>query len=306
MLFRSQPPEVGGLGFSFKWNMGWMNDILSYFSMDPLYRAGSHDKVTFSFMYAFSENFVLPISHDEVVHGKCSLISKMPGEYEQKFAGVRAFMGYMITHPGAKLMFMGQEFGQFIEWDYKKELDWLLLGYEAHQKLKYYVSCLNKFYLEHSELWQDDHSWNGFQWISNDDYTQNIISFRRIDTSGKELVVVCNFSPVARENYLIGSPSKNGYLEIFNSEDKKFGGSGIVNPKKLIPVDISNHGFEQSISLTVSPMAVMILRPLTSAENPKGVRRTKKPAKKPATSKRTVKSASSKRKKAVKAETVKK
>lgn len=276
----TQPAEVGGLGFSFKWNMGWMNDILSYFSLDPLYRSGSHDKVTFSFMYAFSENFVLPISHDEVVHGKCSLISKMPGEYEQKFAGVRAFLGYMMTHPGAKLMFMGQEFGQFIEWDYKKELDWLLLGYEAHQKLKYYVSSLNKFYLEHSELWQEDHSWNGFQWISNDDYTQNIISFRRINDKGEELIVVCNFSPVVRENYLIGSPSENGYLEIFNSEDTKFGGSGIVNSKKLIPVDVPNHGFEQSISLTVSPMSVMIFRPLTAAEKPKTARKSKTSTKK--------------------------
>ena len=271
----TKPVDVGGLGFNFKWNMGWMNDMLSYMSLDPLYRAGSHDKLTFSFFYAFSENFILPISHDEVVHGKCSLISKMPGEYEQKFAGVRAFLGYMMAHPGGKLLFMGQEFGQFIEWDYKKELDWILLGYEMHQKLKTFVATLNKFYLESSPLWEDDHSWNGFQWISNDDYTQNIISFRRMNLKGEELVVVCNFSPVLREDYRIGAPYYGTYTEIFSTNDERFGGTGCDNPAPIHSEDVPGHGYEQSISLTVSPMSVMFFR-VDKEERPKEEKTVKK------------------------------
>ncbi|MGI5895589.1 MAG: 1,4-alpha-glucan branching protein GlgB [Oscillospiraceae bacterium] len=271
----TKPVDVGGLGFNFKWNMGWMNDMLSYMSLDPLYRAGSHDKLTFSFFYAFSENFILPISHDEVVHGKCSLISKMPGEYEQKFAGVRAFLGYMMAHPGGKLLFMGQEFGQFIEWDYKKELDWILLGYEMHQKLKTFVATLNKFYLGNSPLWEDDHSWNGFQWISNDDYTQNIISFRRMNPKGEELVVVCNFSPVLREDYRIGVPYYGTYTEIFSTNDERFGGTGCDNPAPIHSEDVPGHGYEQSISLTVSPMSVMFFR-VDKEERPKEEKTVKK------------------------------
>lgn len=264
----TKPSDVGGLGFNYKWNMGWMNDMLSYMSMDPLYRAGSHDKLTFSFFYAFSENFILPISHDEVVHGKCSLISKMPGEYEQKFAGVRAFLGYMMAHPGGKLLFMGQEFGQFIEWNYEKELDWLLLSYDMHRKLKFFVSALNKFYLKSSPLWEDDHSWEGFQWISNDDNTQNIISFRRINRKGEELIVICNFSPVQRENYMIGVPYYGTYTEIFNTNDISFGGSGSGNPQPVHSVDVKNHGYDQSASFTVAPMSVMFFE-VKKEERPK-------------------------------------
>ena len=250
----------GGLGFNFKWNMGWMNDILRYFSLDGFFRKYNHDCITFSMFYAFSENFVLPISHDEVVHGKKSLIDKMPGSYDEKFAGVRAFLGYMMAHPGKKLMFMGQEFGQFIEWNYEKGLDWLLLDYPKHRSLQNYFKKINEFYKANPAFWQIDYSWEGFSWISSDDKDNSVIAFRRIDEKGKEIIVVCNFTNVERCDYRIGIPKKGAYKIVFNSDDVDFGGEGKGNKGKLKTESINMHGFEQSISLDLPPMSAIYIK----------------------------------------------
>jgi 1,4-alpha-glucan branching enzyme len=240
--------------------MGWMNDMMEYMSLDPLARQYHQKDITFSFHYAFSENYILPISHDEVVHGKKSLISKMPGSYEEKFAGVRAFLGYMMAHPGKKLLFMGCEFGQFKEWDYRDAIDWLLLDYDKHRELKEYVAELNRFYLKNAPLWQVDYGWEGFNWISNDDNTQNIVSFRRIDKRGKEVIALCNFAPVRRENYRIGVPFEGNYQEVFNSDSVKYGGTGAGNEGLIRSEEIPMHGYPQSVSLTVPPMACIYFK----------------------------------------------
>lgn len=256
----TKPVFSGGLGFNFKWNMGWMNDILRYFSLDGFFRKYNHDCITFSMFYAFSENFVLPISHDEVVHGKKSLIDKMPGSYDEKFAGVRAFLGYMMAHPGKKLMFMGQEFGQFIEWNYEKGLDWLLLDYPKHRALQNYFKKINEFYKANPAFWQIDYSWEGFSWISSDDKDNSVIAFRRIDEKGKEIIVVCNFTNVERCDYRIGIPKKGAYKIVFNSDDVEFGGEGKGNNGKLKTESINMHGFEQSISLDLPPMSAIYIK----------------------------------------------
>lgn len=256
----TKPVFSGGLGFNFKWNMGWMNDILRYFSLDGFFRKYNHDCITFSMFYAFSENFVLPISHDEVVHGKKSLIDKMPGSYDEKFAGVRAFLGYMMAHPGKKLMFMGQEFGQFIEWNYEKGLDWLLLDYPKHRALQNYFKKINEFYKANPAFWQIDYSWEGFSWISSDDKDNSVIAFRRIDEKGKGIIVVCNFTNVERCDYRIGIPKKGAYKIVFNSDDVDFGGEGKGNKGKLKTESINMHGFEQSISLDLPPMSAIYIK----------------------------------------------
>ena len=280
----SKPAEDGGLGFNFKWNMGWMNDMLSYMSTDPLFRAGNHNKVTFSFFYAFSENFVLPISHDEVVHGKGSLINKMPGEYQDKFANLRTFYGYMMAHPGKKLLFMGQEFGQFIEWNEAKPLDWMLLEYDSHRQMEAYVRDLNHFYTEHPELWEVDYSWEGFQWIVPDDNQQSVIAFLRRDAKGKMIMVVCNFNPIQRVDYQMGVPNPGTYKELLNSDDVKYGGGGVHNPAKRTRKK-PMHGFDQSIQLTLPPLSTVYLAVPEAKAQPKKAAAKKTTAKKPAAQK---------------------
>ena len=276
----SKPVYMGGLGFNFKWNMGWMNDILKYFSLDGIFRKFNHDLITFSFFYAFSENFVLPISHDEVVHGKGSLINKMPGNYNQKFAGVRAFLGYMYAHPGKKLLFMGTEFGQFIEWDYKKGLDWLLLDYEMHVLLQDYTRELNKFYKKNSPLWQIDYSWEGFNWIVSDDNTNSVIAFVRTDENDEKIIAVSNLTPVIRKNYKIGVPTCDAYELAFNSDSAKFGGTGEKIRKTYKTAKGEMHGYKQFIELTLPPMSTLYFKQKKSDKTEKtDVKPTNKKAK---------------------------
>ena len=256
----TKPVSVDGLGFNFKWNMGWMNDILRYSSLDGLSRKFNHDLITFSMFYAFSENFVLPISHDEVVHGKKSLLDKMPGTYEEKFKGMKAFLGYMYSHPGKKLLFMGQEFGQFIEWDEKKQLDWFLLDYDAHRNLHKFVKKLNSVYKENAPLWEIDYSWEGFNWLVSDDNSNSVVAFERIDKSGERIIAICNFTPVTRENYRIGVEKRGSLAYILDSDDVTFGGDGIVKEKRLYTKKIPMHGKENSFEITIPGFSCVYLR----------------------------------------------
>ena len=255
----TKPGYDGGLGFNFKWNMGWMNDMLCYCSADPFFRKDMHDKITFSFMYAFSENYILPLSHDEVVHGKCSLISKMPPPYENQFGGLRALYGYMVAHPGKKMLFMGGEFAQFSEWAYQRGLDWMLLDYPAHRQMQTYVKALNHFYLATPQLWEQDTDWRGFEWISHEDNRNNIIAFRRVAKDGSDIVIVVNFSPEEQQEYRIGVPITGTYEEIFTSDKTEFGGSGMANGK-LKTENKPMHGQEQSIVLKIPRFGVLFFK----------------------------------------------
>ena len=258
----TKPPYTGGLGFSYKWNMGWMNDFLRYMSMDSIYRKYHQNLITFSMMYAFSENFILVLSHDEVVHGKCSMISKMPGDYWQKFAGLRASYGYLYGHPGKKLLFMGGEFGQFIEWNYKQSLDWFLLDYDMHRKMQDYVRDLNALYKKEKALYEVDFHYEGFEWIDCNDTEHSIISFLR---KGKDwhdsLIFVCNFTPVPQEDYRIGAPFDTVYDEIFNSDWDKYGGSNVGNFGEIKAEKEPMHNKPYSIRLRIPPLATIVLKP---------------------------------------------
>ena len=256
----TKPPHDGGLGFNYKWNMGWMNDMLRYMSLDPLFRKGNHDCLTFSFFYAFSENFVLPISHDEVVHGKCSMINKMPGEYNQKFDSLKTFYAYMMAHPGKKMTFMGSEYGQFREWDYKGEIEWFLLDYPSHAQTQLYFAELNELYLKTPALWQIDTSWDGFEWIEPNNKDHSLISFKRKDKKGKEVIVVLNFTPVRREDYLIGVSEGGIYEEIFNSDAERYGGSGAINSGTVRSTGVAWNGNPDSVKICVPPLGAAVFK----------------------------------------------
>lgn len=256
----TKPVHEGGLGFNYKWNMGWMNDILRYMSMDPYFRKFNHSMLTFSMMYSYSENFILALSHDEVVHGKKSLIDKMYGSYEEKFAGLRLLYAYMYAHPGKKLLFMGDEFAQFIEWRFYEQLDWVLMDYEAHRQMQEFSKQLNHFYKEHKALYANDADWNGFEWINADDADRSILSFIR--SGGRErLIVVANFTPVKYEDYVIGAPAAGEYEIIFSTDDRAFGGHGIGKTKyKAVKKAFGN--FAYSLKINVPPLTALYIKKL--------------------------------------------
>jgi len=257
----SRPVKYDGLGFNYKWNMGWMNDFLTYISKDCIYRKYHHNNLTFGMVYAYTENFILVLSHDEVVHGKGSLIRKMPGDLWQKFANLRLTLGFMIGHPGKKLLFMGGEFGQFDEWCESRSLDWHLLEYDHHSQMQSYARDLNHLYLKERAMWYDDFSYKGFEWINCGDWERSILTFFRKSDDEKDIVVfVCNFTPVPLMEHRIGVPKLCGYKEIFNSDDMKYGGSGVVN-KGVIDADAKQWDSQPySIGLKVPPLAVSVLK----------------------------------------------
>lgn len=254
----TKPAYVGGLGFNYKWNIGWMNDTLSYVSLDPFFRKDNHEKLTFSMFYAFSENFILPISHDEVVYGKKSLLNKMYGDYDQKFDAMRTFLVYMFAHPGKKLNFMGNEFAQFDEWNYTKGLDFMLLDFEKHKKMHEFCKVLNHTYLSNSELFEIDYSWEGFKWLTANDKTNNVVAFERRNKKGDSVICVANFSPMKLEHYKVGVPAGKYYC-ILNSDEERFGGSG--NEVKCVSSEhYGINGFESSIELTLAPNSALLFK----------------------------------------------
>jgi len=255
----SRPVYLGGLGFSMKWNMGWMNDTLNYFSNDPVHRQYHHDKLTFSLLYAFSENFVLPLSHDEVVHGKRSLLEKMPGDSWQKFANLRLLFTYLYTHPGKKLLFMGCEFGQGIEWNHDQSLDWHLLEFDLQQGVRDVVRDLNHLYQQQLPLHQWDFDWRGFEWVDCHDHNQSVVSFLRKSADGF-LLVVLNFTPVVRQDYRIGVPEAGVYAECFNSDSIYYRGSNVSNGTRIESQPVTAMGRDHSIVLTLPPLAGIVLQ----------------------------------------------
>ncbi|MDD2261275.1 MAG: 1,4-alpha-glucan branching protein GlgB [Clostridia bacterium] len=257
----TSPVCDGGLGFNFKWNMGWMNDTLSYVSKDPIFRKFDHHKLTFSMVYAFSENYILPLSHDEVVHGKKSLLDKMPGSYEDKFSNLKIYYAYYISHPGKKLLFMGGEFGQFIEWRYQNELDWMLLDYESHRKLKEFVRDLNIFYKRHKAFYEQDRDWIGFRWINADADAESILSYIRRDKKGKnDIIILINFTPVDRYGYRIGVPYSGQYKILLNSSDEKYSMQGKKIEKVICSETIPWDGLNYSICVDLKGLTALYIK----------------------------------------------
>ncbi|MEO7142094.1 MAG: alpha amylase C-terminal domain-containing protein, partial [Bryobacteraceae bacterium] len=257
----SRPVYANGLGFTMKWNMGWMHDMLNYFHEDPVHRKYRHNSITFSMLYAFTENFVLPISHDEVVHGKKSLIDKMPGDEWQKFANVRAFLAYMYGHPGKKLLFMGCEIGQREEWNYNVGVRWELLQYDFHRKLQKLVQELNRFYCAYPALYEVDFHHSGYEWVDFHDSANSIISFIRRGESSKDfLMFCCNFTPVVRKGYEFGVAIPGYYAEVFNTDAEMFGGSNVGNGGGLMSRPVPRHERKHSIAVTLPPLAVVVFR----------------------------------------------
>ena len=257
----TKPVSIGGLGFGMKWMMGWMHDTLQYFAKDPIYRQHHQNDITFSLAYAFSENFMLPLSHDEVVYGKNSIIGKMPGDEWQRFANLRLLYGYMFTHPGTKLLFMGGEFGQYNEWDFQKSLDWNLLEFDPHKKLQEYFKDLNHFYQNIPSLYEKGFSGEGFEWISYDDQNNSVISFiRKGHDEENDAIVVCNFTPKTIEKYRLGMPKKGKLIEIFNSDDKKYGGSGSSNIKDITVKKLSWNNRDYSAEIAIPPLGIAVFK----------------------------------------------
>ena len=256
--------EDGGLGFDYKWNMGWMNDMLHYMTLDSKWRPFNHDNLTYSFFYAFSEHFLLPLSHDEASGGKGSLLSRMPGGNKNGFADLRAFITYMYAHPGKKLVFMGIESGQKQEWNEETVIDWDIT--EDNEKLHTFFKELNALYIETKPFYERDTIWKGFDWIHHDDFTNSVIAFKRSDEEGNEIIAVCNFRPEKHENYFIGVPKDGVYDEFFNSDDVRYGGTGVSNGHHIVPEPMKIHGCNQGVALTLPPMSVMYLRLVEEAE----------------------------------------
>ena len=257
----SRPTYLGGLGFGMKWNMGWMHDTLHYIAREPIFRRYHHNELTFSIIYAFSENFVLPLSHDEVVYGKYSILGRMPGDNWQKFANLRLLYGYMWTHPGKKLLFMGGEIGQWNEWNHDKSLDWHLLDYPMHRGVSHWLGDLNRIMRERPALHARDFEHEGFEWIDGSDSEQSVISYLRRGQHGEMLAIVCNFTPVPRQNYRIGVPYGGTWRELLNSDAPLYGGSGQGNSGFVESAPIPCHGRYHSLNLTVPPLGVLILEP---------------------------------------------
>ena len=255
----SRPPDVGGLGFSFKWDMGFMHDTLDYMAMDPYFRSNNHNRLTFSMMYAFSENFVLAFSHDEVVHGKASMLGKMWGDYDTKFASLRALYGYQFAHPGKKLTFMGGEFGQVIEWNYTQQLDWGLMEYPSHDSMRRYFRDLGRIYESTPALWRVDDGWDGFQWLNVDDASRSSVAFMRM-SRGSYIVFAVNFTPVKYDNFVIGLPKPGVLREILNSDDPKYGGKGVSNGQEIRAHKRAFMDFDYSAEITLPPMSCVFFR----------------------------------------------